>query len=77
MRKKRVSKKLMCLTAMPPLFHTRPGQTFDIRKSEVVQWLAAQPDILNYLWDQIRQSGLVAYDPETKTWQGVDYDNEH
>lgn len=70
MRKKRVSKKLMCLTAMPPLYHTRPGESFSIGRSEVVQWLVAQPDILNYLWDQIRQSGLVSYDPETGKWRG-------
>lgn len=59
---------------MPPLYHTIPGEKFDIRKSRVIWWLTKQPDILNWLWNNISQSGMVTYNPETGKWQGVDYD---
>lgn len=59
---------------MPPLYHTIPGEKFDIRKSRVIWWLTKQPDILNWLWNNISQSGMVAYNPETGKWQGVDYE---
>ncbi len=59
---------------MPPLYHTIPGEKFDIRKSRVIWWLTKQPDILNWLWNNISQSGMVTYNPETGKWQGVDYE---
>ena len=75
MRKKTVNKKLNMIKHMPPLYHTLPRQDFDIRKSEVIKWLMEKPDILNYLWDHIRQSGAIEYDRETQKWRGVDYED--
>lgn len=68
------SKLLSVARHMPPLRHTIPGQAFDIRKSEVVQWLISKPEILNWLWNQIK-TGEVVYNPETEKWQGIDYDD--
>ena len=73
MKRKR-SKLLEAAYKMPPLYHTIPGEKFDIRKSRVIWWLTKQPDILNWLWNNISQSGMVAYNPETGKWQGVDYE---
>ena len=73
MAKKTISKKLNAARHMPPLVHNTSGEKFDIRKSQVMQWLLKNPDILNYLWDHVRQSGNVVYDSNTGTWQGVDY----
>ena len=69
---KNKSKKLEIIKRMPKLFHTLPNQSFDILKSQVIGWLIQQPDVLNYLWDHVKQSGFVEYEPVTKTWKGVD-----
>lgn len=60
---------------MPPLRHSIPGQPFDIRNSEVIQWLIQQPDILKYIFEKAN-TGLhaIRYDSNTGTWQGADYD---
>lgn len=68
---KRTSKKLSIVQNMPPCYHTRPGCVYDVFHSEVIQWLLRQPDVLHYLWDQVRQSGLVQYDAHTGQWKGV------
>ncbi len=74
-RKKSTSKKIECAKYMPPLYHTVPDDEFNIKKSQVVNWLIKSPAILNYLWDHIKQSGLVEYNSKTGKWQGVDYDD--
>lgn len=70
------SKLIGVARLMPPLYHTLPGEKFDIKKSKVMWWLIRQPDILNYLWNHIKQSGMVQYDPETGKWYGVDFESE-
>lgn len=71
---KRRSKKLDVARNLPPLYHKMPGQDFAPRKSEVIQWLIQRPSILEFLWDNIKQSGDIVYDSETGKWQGVDYE---
>lgn len=61
---------------MPPLYHSLPGEKFDIRKSKVIWWLIKQPEILNYVWNNIKQSGAVWYNQKTGKWQGVDFKSE-
>lgn len=61
---------------MPPLRHSIPGQEFNIYDSEVIQWLINQPEALNYIWNNIKNSGAVIYDKSTGTWQGVNYEEE-
>ena len=73
--KKVLNKKLRVIKNMPPLYHTLPNRNFDIKKSEVVRWLIEHPEVLNYLWDHIKQSGMLEYDIETKKWKGIDYEN--
>lgn len=69
------SKKLNVGKKMPPSYHRIQGQDFDIKKSEAVAWLIDQLEILNFLWDQFKQSGDLVYDSETGIWTGVDYDD--
>lgn len=73
--KKVISKKLMTLKKMPPLHHTLPGEEFDIKKSAVIRWAMQDRDVLNYLWDQLKQSGLIVYDQGSGTWKGIDFDD--
>lgn len=71
--KKRINKNLTCAKYMPPLRHSVQGQSFDVRKSRVVMWLISQPDILQYIFDKVHDSGAIDYDKETGTWAGVEY----
>lgn len=61
---------------MPPLHHKLPGEDFDWMKSETVKWLVSQPEILNFIWQSVRnktgENMLISYDADTGTWQGVD-----
>lgn len=61
---------------MPPLHHSIPGEDFDIQKSEVMKWIMQNPIAWNYIWNNIKQSGTIVYNPDTQTWQGVDYDGD-
>ncbi|MBP1546316.1 MAG: hypothetical protein J6A37_06930 [Oscillospiraceae bacterium] len=74
--KKCRSKKLMVARNMPPLYHRIPGQTFDITQSDVLKWLTSQPEILNYIWDNIKNSDDVYYDAATGKWCGADYEED-
>lgn len=59
---------------LPPSYHKLPGMEYDPEKSEVIKWLIQEPFILNFIWDQFKQSGNIEYNPDTGKWQGVDYD---
>lgn len=61
---------------MPPLRHSVPGENFDIRKSRVLWWLVKQPEVLNYVWNNIKQSGAIKYNKDTGKWQGVAFEYE-
>lgn len=67
------SQKLDIGKVLPPGYHKLPGEEYDVRKSEVVQWLIQQPSIQEYVWDQFKMSGDVFFDRVTGKWQGVDY----
>lgn len=69
--KKQISSKLNIAEKMPPLYHSIPGQNFDIKNSEVVKWLIEQPEILQYLFDKISHNYLQ-YDSATGKWKGID-----
>ena len=73
---KKRSKLLDVSKKLPPSYHTIPGQEFNVKKSEVINWLIDQPEILNYLWNNIKQSGDVFYDSETGIWTGVDWEGD-
>lgn len=70
------SKKLQPGRIMPPLYHKLPGEEYDVRKSEVVNWLIRNPSILEYVWDKFKNSNDVVYDPSTGKWQGVDWEGD-
>ena len=71
--KKQPSKKLEFLRHMPPLRHSIPGREFDIMKSEVMDWIMAQPEIREYVFTKVTNFGSITFNNSTKTWQGVDY----
>ena len=75
-KKKTYSVNLDIGKKMPPLYHTLPGQDFWYSDSEVLKWIANQPTLLNWVKDQLRTAGYIAFDRETGKWTGVDYKNE-
>jgi hypothetical protein len=75
MYQRKRSKLLSVARKMPPCRHSFPGEEFDIKKSEAVRWLIDQPEILNYIWNHIKQSDDIEYDSEMGYWHGADYDD--
>ena len=71
------SNLLSAVRKMPPLYHTIPDEKFDIKKSRTLWWLLKQPDILNWIWNHIKDSGFVTYNSNTGKWQGIDYEEEN
>lgn len=72
--------RLAVAKQMPPLRHKVDDRPFDIRRSEVAQWLCSQPSIMQYVFDKVGSGagglGVIEYDAETGTWQGVDWEGE-
>jgi hypothetical protein len=57
---------------MPPLRH-KVGETYDVNKSEVVEWMTQQPIIRDYLFTTCANNGLIVFNKVTRTWQGRDF----
>jgi len=55
---------------MPALFHTLPREDFDHAKSEVLNWLRQQPEILNAMFDYYKDTGAIVF--RNGRWQGVE-----
>ena len=56
---------------MPPGLKLYPANDrFDSSKSEVVDWLTSQPEIREWVFEQIRMSGALVYDWVRGTWGG-------
>lgn len=66
--------RLDCLKQMPPLTHSRVGEAFDITKSECAQWMAAQPDLMQYLFNEAKNHGYIRYDPKQNCYVGIEYE---
>ncbi|TLQ04734.1 hypothetical protein FEZ48_13315 [Marinilactibacillus psychrotolerans] len=71
--KNKKSKNLEVLKNMPPMYHTLPGEEFDLHKSEVIEWALNQPDLLNWFYSRLVSSRNIEYNREMKYWVGVDY----
>lgn len=67
------SKKIEIAKLMPPKYHKLPNEDYNTKKSETIKWLLMNSSILEFLWDHIKQSGYIEYNPDTGKWQGVDY----
>lgn len=67
---------LDCVKHMPPLRHSVPGRKFDVAESEAATWISNQPEVMQKIFDTARYRGVIAYNPETGMWQGVDYNGD-
>lgn len=60
---------------MPPVYHTLSGRDYDVRESELVNWLLEQDDIKNWLASYVKNlTDYVKYDSEKAYWVGIDYE---
>lgn len=67
------SKACRKASLMPPGLDHWPEKSkpFNYSKSEVVQWLTAQPEIQHYLFQKLVNAKAIAFDPSTGTWHGT------
>jgi hypothetical protein len=60
---------------MPRLFHTLPDEEFDPAKSEVLEWLANQPEIRQVMrqamFDLCRNRGAIVF--RNGLWVGAEF----
>jgi hypothetical protein len=62
---------------MPPLEHCRAedaAEPFDIMKSEVMQWVVAQPELLSVMFNNLIGHGHIVYDIDLQKWKGKLYE---
>lgn len=72
MKKRWISKKLDVVREMPELYHRLPNERFELRKSEVVNWLLEQDDVVEWLFHFLqRTTKMIEYDKKTGKWHGV------
>lgn len=71
-KKRKKSKLLDIGKSMPTLYHTLPNEEFDYDKSQVLKWIASQPELLKYMHNKLSNIGYIEYDKATGTWKGID-----
>lgn len=69
---KKKSKFLDVGKNMPRLYHTLPNEEFDYDKSQVLKWIASQPELLKYMHNKLSNIGYIEYDKTTGTWKGIE-----
>jgi len=71
---KKISTKLSVVKTMPKLQHRIPNEEYDVAESNVVKWLIQQPDVLQHLFETMKDRKLIKYNSDTSTWQGIEYE---
>lgn len=71
-KKRKKSKLLDVGKSMPRLYHTLPNEEFDWDKSQVLKWIANQPELLTYLRYKLSSIGYIQYDAITGSWKGIE-----
>ncbi len=46
------------------------AKPFKVEDSRAVQWLVRQPEVLEWLFQEMRSAELIGYDEETREWSG-------
>ena len=75
-RIKSKDKRLFVAYEMPPLRREPFGKPYQHKTDEVLNWISKRPGLLMYVFDKLTQGGYIEYNPDTETWQGVNYDGE-
>jgi hypothetical protein len=69
--KPELSRLLQVATTMPELPHYPDRERrFHIQNSQAAAWLAAQPDLQQWLFNACAWRHLIVFDSATRTWRG-------
>lgn len=60
---------------MPPLIHNHENGNFDIKESEVCDWLCQIPEVRQKIFDWAKNKKLIKYNQSTGKWQGCCYED--
>ena len=63
---RRIDKGLLIAANMPPLMHKPTDGEFIPENSEVLNWIASQPELIGYLMGELRYKGLIMFDQKNK-----------
>lgn len=66
-------KRLLVANKMPPLHRTQLNEPYSYKHDEVLKWIATYPELLDYVFDKLSTGKHIRYNPDTGTWQGVNY----
>lgn len=55
---------------MPSAYHYVPGRPFNIDESQAVNWLLAQPEVKQLVWNMMKPALML--DLEKQKWRGLD-----
>lgn len=67
------SRRLMASRQMPPLQTREKGGKYIADKDQVKKWMGENQDLMNWLFDKVKDLGYIKYDSESGNWVGVDY----
>lgn len=65
------SKLLEVGKEMPLLYHSFPDEPYDPKQSQVLRWISEQPELMEWIFRQLKSAGYVIYDPQWQAWRGV------
>ena len=61
---------------MPPLSHYPDrDQPFDPACSDVLRWIADRPELVQVIFNKMKDCGAIIFDPDTRTWRGCHFDH--
>lgn len=68
---KQISKLLKEVSTMPSVKHHHKGESYDVMKSEAIDWLVKQPGVREWLWRKVMATKLIEYDEAFEVWKGI------
>lgn len=66
-----LTKMLNTARHMPALFHKLPGEEYDQGRSEVINWLVAQPETRVFIFERVHEARAIEFDGATGIWKGA------
>lgn len=67
------SKLLEVGKEMPMLYHLFPDEEYDPTQSQVLRWISEQPELMEWIFKQLKSTGYIVYDPQWEAWRGVNF----
>jgi hypothetical protein len=72
-----LSPAMRAASEMPPLKHwLGHDPSFSITRSEVAQWLITQPECVQFLFNAMKNAGMIEFDMATKKWVGIHWESK-